>query len=104
MSLRFSKVSLISDGKNTEFLVGGSPKSQTDLQGWTAYEKFIKDVPDHLIDVHAETFLYGGEEPVDATPEEVAYFYKRIEMRPDFIEKRTEKCGEKDFQIIKTED
>ena len=101
MSLKFSRVTLTS-GVAASFLVGGSPKSQTDLQGWTAFESFMKSVPKgETVNAHADTFLYGGEEPVDATSEEVAYFYKRIEMRPDFIEKRTEKCGEADFKIIK---
>ena len=45
------------------------------------------------VSAHVETFLYGGEEPFDATPEEVAYFYKRIERQPDFIDTRTEKTG-----------
>lgn len=102
MSVRFSRVSLSSGDATASFLVGGSPKSQTDLQGWTAFESFMKSVPKgETVNAHAETFLYGGEEPVDATPEEVAYFYKRIDMRPDFIEKRTENCDETDFKIIK---
>ena len=102
MSVRFSRVSLSSGDATASFLVGGSPKSQTDLQGWTAFESFMKSVPKgETVNAHADTFLYGGEEPVDAMSEEVAYFYKRIEMRPDFIEKRTEKCGEADFKIIK---
>ena len=102
MSVRFSRVSLSSGDATASFLVGGSPKSQTDLQGWTAFESFMKSVPKgETVNAHAEMFLYGGEEPVDATPEEVAYFYKRIDMRPDFIEKRTENCDETDFKIIK---
>lgn len=52
------------------------------------------------VNAHVETFLYGGEEPFDATPEEVAYFFKRIERQPDFIESRTEKIGESDFKIF----
>lgn len=102
MSVRFSRVTLTSGGTTASFLVGGSPKSQTDLLGWIAFENFVKSVPKgETVDAHAETFLYGGEEPVDATPEEVAYFYKRIDMRLDFIEMRTEKCGVTDFKIIK---
>ena len=102
MSVRFSRVTLTSGGTTTSFLVGGSPKSQTDLHGWIAFESFMKSVPKgETVNAHAETFLYGGEEPVDATLEEVAYFYKRIEMRPDFIEKRTEKCAETDLIITK---
>lgn len=102
MSVRFSRVTLTSGGAAASFLVGGGPKSQVDLQGWIAFESFMKSVPKgETVNAYADTFLYGGEVPVDATPEEVAYFYKRIEMRPDFIEKRTEKCGETDFKIIK---
>ena len=100
MSLRFSRVTLTSNEKAAIFLVGGVPESQADLQGWTAFRDFIKDVrKDDAIVAHIETFLYGGEEPVDATPEEVTYMYKRIEMRSDFIEKRTEKCDEHDLII-----
>ena len=102
MSVRFSRVTLTSGDATASFLVGGNPKSQADLHGWTAFESFMKSVPKgETVNTHADTFIYGGEEPVDATPEEVAYFYKRIDMRPDFIEKRTEKCGETDFKIIK---
>ena len=102
MSVKFSRVTLASSGATASFLAGGTPKNQVDLHGWTAFESFMKSVPKgETVNAHADTFLYGGEEPVDATPEEVAYFYKRIEMRPDFIEKRTEKCDETDFKIIK---
>lgn len=101
MSLRFSRVTLYSAGKATSLLVSGIPKSRTDLQGWIVYDNFVSDVPRYTaVNAHVETFLYGGEEPFDATPEEVAYFYKRIERQPDFIETRTEKIGESDFTII----
>lgn len=101
MSLRFSRVTLYSAGKTTAFLFGGIPKSRADLQGWTAHDNFIIDVPRYTaVNAHVETFLYGGEEPFDATPEEVAYFYKRIERQPDFIESRTEKISESDFTIF----
>ena len=101
MSLRFSRVTLYSADKTTSFLVGGIPKSRTDLQGWTAYDNFVSDVPRYtVITAHVETFLYGGEEPFDATPEEVAYFYKRIERQPDFIESRAEKTDESDFTVF----
>ena len=101
MSLRFSRVTLYSAGKTTTFLVGGIPQSRADLQGWTAYDNFVSDVPRYtVVSAHVETFLYGGEEPFDATPEEIAYFYKRIERQPDFIESRTEKIGKSDFIIF----
>ena len=101
MCLRFSRVALYSACKTTSFLVGGIPKSRADLQGWTAYESFINDSQRYqVVNAHVETFLYGGEEPFDATPEEVTYFYKRIERQPDFIESRAEKTGESDFTIF----
>ena len=101
MSLRFSRVTLTSDGKTASFLTGGIPQSRADLQRWTVYDKFVSDVPRYTaVNAHVETFLYGDEEPFDATPEEVAYFYKRIERHPDFIETRTEKNGESDFTIF----
>ena len=101
MSLRFSRVTLFSDGRTTSFLVGGIPQSRADLHGWTAFDYFMDDTQRYkFINAHVETFLYGGEEPVDATPEEVAYFYKRIERQPDFIESRAEKTGESDFTVF----
>lgn len=101
MSLRFSRVILSSDGKTTSFLVGGIPESLLDLQGWTAFDDFLNDMHRYkVVNAHVEMFLYSGEEPFDATPEEVAYIYKRIERQPDFIESRTEKIGESDFTIF----
>ena len=101
MSLRFSRVTLFSEGKTTSFLVGGIPQSRADLHGWTAFDNYVYDAQWYkVINAHVETFLYGGDEPVDATPEEVAYFYKRIERQPNFIESRTEKIGETDFKIF----
>lgn len=101
MSLRFSRVTLTLDGKASSFLVGGIPKSQADLQGWTAYDNFVSGVPRYAaVNAHVESFFYGGKEPFDATLEEVAYVYKRIERQPDFIESRTEKIGESDFTIF----
>ena len=100
MSLRFSRVTIVGSKPQVSFLVGGNPQDQNDLNGWTAFDNYIKGVrQDEAIVAHVETFFYGGEEPVDATPEEVAYMYKRIEMRPDFIEARTEKCDEGDLII-----
>ena len=62
------------------------------LNGWRAFQDSIKNArKDDCAAAHAKTYLYGGEKMVDATPEEVAYMYKRIEMRPDFSEKRTQK-------------
>lgn len=99
MSVKFSRVSAMTNEKAAVFLVGGTPETQSDLDGWTAFDEFVEDMPiNTVITVHVETFIYGEGEAYDATPEEVAYFYQRIEMRPDFIESRTEKIDE--FDIV----
>ena len=100
MSLKFSRVTLTNGEKTVNFLVSGAPKDQSGLRGWTAYRDYMRGVPaDERVAARVETFLYGGEEPYDATPEEVAYMYKRVALRPDFIEKRTEKIGEYGFTL-----
>ncbi len=100
MSVKFSRVSAITNEKAVVFLVGGTPETQADLDGWTAFDEFVEDLPiNTVITVHVETFVYGEGEVYDATPEEVAYFYQRIEMRPDFIENRTEKIDESDIVL-----
>ena len=101
MSIRFSQVTPISNGKNMSFLVDGSPTCQSDLLGWTIYESLLHDTRRyHIVHARVQTFLYGSDEPFNATPEEVAYIYKRIDKQPDFIERRTEKIGEAEFIII----
>lgn len=98
MSIRFSRISAMTEDASALFLVGGCPTQQADLDGWTAFDSFTEELPaDTVITIHIETFLYGDGEAFDATPEEIAYFYQRIEMRPDFIEKRTEKKEESEF-------
>ncbi len=100
MSLRFSRVSAMTNDKSAIFLVGGVPKNQNDLDGWNAFDSFVQGIPaNEAITAHIETFLYGDEAIVDASPEEIAYFYTRIGMRPDFIERRTEKVGESDMVL-----
>ncbi len=82
-------------------MVGGIPKSLADLQGWTAYDNFVSGSSRYTAaNAHVETFLYGDEEPFDATPEEIAYVYKRIERQPDFIGNRSEKICESKFTVL----
>lgn len=98
MSLRFSRVKAMTENKASIFLVGGVPHSQADLDCWTAFRTFAEDLKeDEQITVSIEIFTYGDGEPNDATPEEIACFYMRLEKRPDFIEARTQKIGESEF-------
>ena len=62
----------------------------------------MKEIPTTTdIMARVKFFLYGVEDPFDATPETIAYFYQCIRMRPDFIEKRAKKHGDSDL-IIQT--
>lgn len=98
MSIRFSRVQAMTSGKAAIFLVGGVPVAQTDLDCWTAFRSFSEDLPENeVITVSVETFTYGEEDPIDATPEEVAYIYMRQDRRPDFIESRTAEVGGSSF-------
>lgn len=100
MSVRFSRVKLVSEDKAAIFLVGGLPRSEDDLKGWTACREFCKDIsPKDPLLVDVETFEYGEGERFDATPEEIAYFYMRSEKRPDFVDKRAKKISESSFII-----
>lgn len=99
MSIRFSRVTAMTNEKSAIFLVGGIPQSVEDLKGWTAFQEYMADIKNIPVTVSVETYTYGEGETVDATPEEIAYVYKRIEMRADFIETRTVKIGESEFFI-----
>ena len=74
MALLFSAVTVTAGYDKAEFMVGGIPREYDDLVGWTAFDDFMKNVDAETeVSVHAEVYLYGGEETVTATPEEVAY-------------------------------
>ena len=89
---------MISEKKAAIFLVGGIPASQKDLEGWKAFKSFCGQLKgSNPVTVYVETFEYGEGEVFDATPEEVAYIYMRMEIHPDFIENRTKKTGESEF-------
>ena len=100
MSIRFSRVKAVSENKTSIFLVGGVPASPADLKGWVAFREFSDGLrKNEQITICAETFIYGGDEPFDATPEEVAYIYMRIDKRPDFIEARATKIADSEFTM-----
>lgn len=98
MSIRFSRVTTMTNDKAAVFFVGGIPASQDDLDSWTAFEAFTEDLKENeMVTAKVETFEYGEEYPCDATPEEIAYFYMRLERDSDFIEKRTNKVAESEI-------
>ena len=81
MALLFSAVRATANDQEVEFFVGGIPREYDDLEGWTAFDRFMGEIDKETeVAVHAESYLYGEEETYRATPEEVAYFMKRIEI------------------------
>ena len=44
-------------------------------------------------------YTYGGEDIVEARPEEVAYMTMRLKGRPDFLKKRCEQQSRTQFEF-----
>lgn len=85
MALLFSAVTVTAGNEEIEFTVGGIPREYDDLVGWTAFDDFMENADAETeVSVHAEAYLYGGEETVTATPEEVAYLIMRMERDDRF--------------------
>ena len=86
MAIRFSNVVLSAKGKTKEFLVYGKPTERKDLEYWTSYKEFISQCSGEIL-FHADinTYLYGSEDIVDATPEEVAYMTMRYARDQCFL-------------------
>ena len=87
MAVQFSAVTVTAGNEKTEMFVGGVPRQYDDLEGWRKLESFLGELDqESVVHVHAESYLYGGEEVFPATPEEVAYFMMRMERNPDFLQ------------------
>lgn len=100
MALLFSEVTLTGDGYDTEFLVGGIPREYEDLEGWCAADDFLENLENESdVQVHVEVYLYGEGETVQATPEEIAYFMKQIDMNPHFLSDRCTNIEDVDFSF-----
>ncbi len=104
MGVLFSAVTVTAEGKEEKFLMGGIPKTQKDLVGWIKCEKFLEGIDENsAVKVHAEAYIYGESETVVASPEEVAYFMKRLEMQSDFIEARCTSTESIDFSFTRSQ-
>ncbi len=104
MGVLFSAVTVTAEGKEEKFLMGGIPKTQKDLVGWIKCEKFLDGIDENsTVKVHAEAHIYGEGETVVASPEEVAYFMKRLEMRSDFLEARCISTESIDFSFTRSQ-
>ena len=69
---------------------------------WTAFDDFMEDVDAETeVSVHAEVYLYGGEETVTATPEEVAYLMMRIKRDENFLAGHCDNIENVDFSFLR---
>ena len=69
MALLFSAVTVTSEDDQAEFLIGGIPKTYSELEGWTAFDNLMNTVDsEQEIQVHVAACLYGEGEPFNATP------------------------------------
>lgn len=101
MALLFSAVTVTAGNEEFEFTVGGIPREYDDLVGWTAFDDFMENVDAETeVSVHAEAYLYGGEETVAATPEEVAYLMMRMERDETFLFGHCDNIEDVDFSFL----
>lgn len=105
MALLFSAVTVTAGYEEIEFTVGGIPREYDDLVGWTAFDDFMEDVDAETeVSVHGEAYLYGGEETVTATPEEVAYLMMRMERDENFLARHCDNIEAVDFSFLRSPD
>lgn len=100
MAVLFSAVTVTAGEEEAELLVSGIPREYDDLEGWTIFEDFLEEISEETqVNVHAEAYLYGAEETYQATPEEVAYFMKRMEMDENFLRDSCDCIEDVDFSF-----
>ena len=105
MALLFSAVTVTAGNEEFEFTVGGIPREYDDLVGWTVFDDFMEDVDAETeVSVHGEAYLYGGEETVTATPEEVAYLMMRMERDENFLSGHCDNIEDVDFSFLLSPD
>ena len=105
MALLFSAVTVTADDEEIELTVGGIPREFDDLVGWTAFDDFMENADAETeVSVHAEAYLYGGEETVTATPEEVAYLIMRMEQYENFLSGHCDNIEDVDFSFLLSPD
>ena len=63
-------------------------------------EWFLQDIDsDATVQVHADAYLYGEGEVVNATHAELCYFLDRMRLNPNFLESRCQSAGSSDFSF-----
>ena len=98
IAILFSQVKVQSADQAETFLISGIPKEYDDLTVSVQLEWFLQDIDsDETVQVHADAFLYGEGEAVNATHEELCYFLDRIRRDPHFLESRCQRAGRSEF-------
>ena len=92
IAILFSQVKVQSADQSEIFLISGIPKEYDDLSASVQLEWFLQDIDsDAAIQVHADGYLYGEGEVVNATHAELCYFLDRIRLNANFLESRCQK-------------
>lgn len=100
IAILFSKVKVQSGDQSETFLIDGIPKEYEDLSASRQLEWFLQDIDsDANVQVHADAFLYGEGEVVNATHAELCYFLDRMRLNPNFLESRCQSAGSSDFSF-----
>ena len=86
MALLFSAVTVTANDDKIEMLVSGIPKEYDEME-------------ESEVSVHAEGYLYGEGEIVDASPQEIAYFLKRMETDDHFLTDHCTKMENAEFSF-----
>ncbi len=100
IALLFSQVTATANNEEITFLASGIPREYDDLEGWRAFDDFLGEIEkDTEVHIHADAYLYGEDETVKATPEEVAYMMMRQERNPYFLSASCDHIESLDFCI-----
>ena len=100
IAILFSQVKVQSADQSETFIISGIPKEYDDLTASVQLEWFLQDIDsDETVQVHADAFLYGEGEVVNATHAELCYFVDRIMLNPNFLESRCQSVGSSDFSF-----
>ena len=100
IAILFSQVKVQSADQSETFLISGIPKEYDDLTESVQLEWFLQDIDsDETVQVHADAYLYGEGEVVNATHAELCYFLDRIRLNPNFLESSCQSAGSSDFSF-----
>ena len=100
IAILFSQVKVQSADQSETFLISGIPKEYDDLAESVQLEWFLQDIDsDESVQVHADAYLYGEGEVVNATHVELCYFLDRMRLNSNFLESRCQSAGSSDFSF-----